>query len=151
MAFALARSNYCGAGDSDEKAVTCRLAEWDDIYSELLYAREQGGLMMHHDAITGTAKDYVVDDYEERMRTAMQHSSQALGDMFELLLYGEAIPDNRSASALEGLAHTSRTHTIAHHHKPHTLHSLHFSLNVSHSYSLSRTLSLTPTITSLPR
>lgn len=94
MAFALARSNYCGAGDTGEKAVTCRLAEWDEIYGELLYAREQGGLMMHHDAITGTAKDYVVDDYEERMSTAMRQSSQALGDMFELLLYGEAIPDN---------------------------------------------------------
>ena len=97
MAFALARSTFCGGLDSDEdkdNSLTCRLADWSHWYNELDYARQQGGLMMHHDAITGTAKDFVVRDYEERMATAMQKSSQTVGDMFELLMYGEAIPDN---------------------------------------------------------
>uniref|UniRef100_A0A2M3ZE22 Alpha-mannosidase n=1 Tax=Anopheles braziliensis TaxID=58242 RepID=A0A2M3ZE22_9DIPT len=47
-------------------------AEWAALAKRLEYARQQLSLFQHHDGITGTAKDHVVEDYAQRMARAIE-------------------------------------------------------------------------------
>jgi len=55
------------------------------------------GVMMHHDAITGTAAGYVVNDYERMMTLAIQNNTmiweKALVEYFKSY-YGVNIENN---------------------------------------------------------
>ncbi|KAI1290182.1 Alpha-mannosidase 2 [Halotydeus destructor] len=47
-------------------------------YGNLDYARKNLGLFQHHDAIAGTAKDIVVNDYAQRMFTSLINSQRII-------------------------------------------------------------------------
>uniref|UniRef100_A0A182Q2M7 Alpha-mannosidase n=1 Tax=Anopheles farauti TaxID=69004 RepID=A0A182Q2M7_9DIPT len=47
-------------------------SEWKTLTNRLEYARQQLSLFQHHDGITGTAKDYVMEDYAQRMSRAIE-------------------------------------------------------------------------------
>uniref|UniRef100_A0A182IRW0 Alpha-mannosidase n=1 Tax=Anopheles atroparvus TaxID=41427 RepID=A0A182IRW0_ANOAO len=48
-------------------------AEWTALSDRLEYARRQLSLFQHHDGITGTAKDHVMQDYARRMSRALEN------------------------------------------------------------------------------
>ncbi|XP_058058163.1 alpha-mannosidase 2 [Anopheles bellator] len=47
-------------------------SDWTLLEKRLQYARQQLALFQHHDGITGTAKDHVVEDYAQRMARAIE-------------------------------------------------------------------------------
>lgn len=49
-------------------------------------ARENLGIFLHHDAITGTSKAYVVEDYEEKLLQAYNNALHVLGSAAQFLL-----------------------------------------------------------------
>lgn len=49
-------------------------------------ARDNLGLFLHHDAIIGTSKDYVVRDYEKKLLLAFDNAAHVLGSAAEFLL-----------------------------------------------------------------
>ena len=49
-------------------------------------ARDNLGIFLHHDAITGTSKAYVVEDYEEKLLVAYNNAIQVLGSAVQYLL-----------------------------------------------------------------
>lgn len=52
----------------------------------LAEARHNLGLFLHHDAITGTAKSYVVEDYEEKLLKAFENAFTILSSSAQFLL-----------------------------------------------------------------
>ena len=46
---------------------------------------EQLGVMQHHDAVTGTAKQHVIDDYRMTLDRAKHHNRQQIIDGFDQL------------------------------------------------------------------
>lgn len=49
-------------------------------------ARQNLGVFLHHDAITGTGRSYVVEDYEEKLFEAYEHAITVLGSAAQFLL-----------------------------------------------------------------
>jgi len=49
-----------------------REEKWEDLSS----LREAMGVMQHHDAITGTEKQHVADDYARLLHQGMLHSQE---------------------------------------------------------------------------
>ncbi|XP_050068317.1 alpha-mannosidase 2 [Anopheles maculipalpis] len=47
-------------------------SDWKPLTNRLEYARRQLSLFQHHDGITGTAKDHVMEDYAQRMSRAIE-------------------------------------------------------------------------------
>uniref|UniRef100_A0A182UAA6 Alpha-mannosidase n=1 Tax=Anopheles melas TaxID=34690 RepID=A0A182UAA6_9DIPT len=47
-------------------------SDWKPLAERLEYARRQLSLFQHHDGITGTAKDHVMEDYAKRMSRAIE-------------------------------------------------------------------------------
>lgn len=69
-------------------------SQWGNPYEKsfetagmLKRARRYLGLFQHHDAITGTAKDYVVMDYEEKLAIAYNITQTVISNALEVLLY----------------------------------------------------------------
>ena len=58
----------------------------DELYPKLLTARKELALFQHHDGVTGTAKDFVVADYGERMYRAIRDSIHILETSANFLL-----------------------------------------------------------------
>lgn len=58
----------------------------DQLYGLLTKARRNLGLFQHHDGITGTAKDFVVVDYGQRMLQSLNDVQQVIQDSAQLLL-----------------------------------------------------------------
>ncbi|KAI1290183.1 Alpha-mannosidase 2 [Halotydeus destructor] len=50
-----------------------------EAYGHLDYARKNLGLFQHHDAIAGTARDTVVNDYSQRMFASLINSQRIIG------------------------------------------------------------------------
>ncbi|XP_035892640.1 alpha-mannosidase 2 [Anopheles stephensi] len=48
-------------------------SEWKPLADRLEYARRQLSLFQHHDGITGTAKDHVMEDYAQRMSRSIEN------------------------------------------------------------------------------
>ncbi|XP_045185016.2 alpha-mannosidase 2-like [Mercenaria mercenaria] len=49
-------------------------------------ARDNLGIFLHHDAITGTSKAYVVEDYEEKLLLAYDNAMHVMGSAAQFLL-----------------------------------------------------------------
>ena len=56
------------------------------LSSILQQARRSLALFQHHDAITGTAKDFVAEDYEEYLLTAYKQSQDVIRQVIQALL-----------------------------------------------------------------
>ena len=69
---------------------------------------ESLGIYLHHDAITGTAKQYVADDYSFRMQKAMDSSSKVYK---QVLLEKMKSQTGIDASSLESCL-GSNNHTV---------------------------------------
>jgi len=68
-------------------------AKWKKQYSldyrlpkYLTEARRNIGIFLHHDAVTGTSKDFVVEDYEEKMLIAYNHAGNVINTATQFLL-----------------------------------------------------------------
>ena len=66
-----------------------RICESKEIREQLDYIRKAHSLFQHHDAITGTAKDKVVNDYAQRMFTAITYSQEIMRQMMRELIQTE--------------------------------------------------------------
>ncbi|XP_052271648.1 alpha-mannosidase 2-like [Dreissena polymorpha] len=60
------------------------------ILRDLMLARKNLGIFQHHDAITGTSKEYVVRDYELLLTAAFTSSQRVLATAVQLLLSGDS-------------------------------------------------------------
>ena len=55
-------------------------------FTDLQHGREIAALMNHHDAITGTSKQVVVDDYVAKMRSAIVRLHSSIKESTQLIL-----------------------------------------------------------------
>ncbi|CAF0778226.1 unnamed protein product [Adineta steineri] len=59
----------------------------DDLFKELVKARRNLGVFQHHDGVTGTAKDHVVNDYGLKLQTAITSSQNVMEQSAAYLIY----------------------------------------------------------------
>ena len=50
--------------------------DWKGNFMKLLQGRRDAGLLQHHEAITGTAKNHVAQDYLDRLSRAVANSKR---------------------------------------------------------------------------
>jgi hypothetical protein len=62
---------------------------WENKFKEVERARMETALFLHHDAITGTSRTNVVQDYQNRMDAASEQLMQIMARMVEHLLTKE--------------------------------------------------------------
>lgn len=75
------------------------LVKSDNILNSLVKARESLSLFQHHDGITGTSKDFVVNDYAERLLSAIKGLQNVIQLSTQFLLTGNKdgfVPDEKS-------------------------------------------------------
>lgn len=58
----------------------------EELLAKLVSARRSLGLFQHHDGITGTAKDFVVEDYGVKLLKGINNMKQVIKDSAEFLL-----------------------------------------------------------------
>lgn len=63
-----------------------------ELHQQLEYARQSLALFQHHDGITGTARTHVVNDYAQRMYTAIIHAQSIIERMVHALVHQKAVP-----------------------------------------------------------
>lgn len=59
---------------------------WGKLYQQLQDAREQVGLNQHHDAITGTCRTHVAQDYHARLDRAVENTQNIEKQMLNIIL-----------------------------------------------------------------
>jgi alpha-mannosidase II len=80
FSFAAVMSNKVSSTSFDSKRV----------YDNLEKSRRELSLFQHHDGVAGTAKSYVMNDYESRLLAALEGAHQALESSLSLLSMGNA-------------------------------------------------------------
>lgn len=65
---------------------------------------EAVSLCQHHDAVTGTAKQHVANDYHRRLHRAMKEAQQVVINALQRLIAGESFPAGTTAAAGETAA-----------------------------------------------
>ncbi|CAJ0596739.1 unnamed protein product [Cylicocyclus nassatus] len=60
------------------------------VFAKLILARRALSLFQHHDGVTGTAKDFVMVDYGQKMHAALTAAEMVLSDALGSLLGGDA-------------------------------------------------------------
>eukprot|EP01132_Coremiostelium_polycephalum_P004243 gene4243-5312_t len=68
--------------------------DFDPTYEALKLHRNVSGILTHHDAITGTAKEYVRADYTNMLYTAQNETLKAISPVIGFLLANRSIPLN---------------------------------------------------------
>lgn len=107
--------------DGGASAGTSAGFSWSSAFTRLEQARLDGALCLHHDAITGTSRETVVNDYMRRMQDAQSAAAGVATDTASLLLGGlpraigavASAPSTGDASALalpESLSPAPLTH-----------------------------------------
>ncbi|CAF2687357.1 unnamed protein product [Rotaria sp. Silwood2] len=59
----------------------------DDLFTKLIIARRNLGIFQHHDGITGTARDHIVIDFGQKLRTVIILSQIVMQQSASYLLY----------------------------------------------------------------
>ncbi|CAF0800037.1 unnamed protein product [Rotaria sp. Silwood1] len=59
----------------------------DDLFTKLIIARQNLGIFQHHDGITGTARDHVVDDFGQKLLTVIMLSQLIMQQSAAYLLF----------------------------------------------------------------
>ena len=59
----------------------------DNLFTQLVKARRNLGVFQHHDGVTGTSKDHVVNDYGLKLQTAITSSQTIMEQSAAYLIY----------------------------------------------------------------
>lgn len=66
--------------------------DWNNHFAGIRQARRDAALVQHHDGITGTAKQFVADDYARRLDQAERACGKTITDMAKILLTDKETP-----------------------------------------------------------
>jgi lysosomal alpha-mannosidase len=69
------------ASSSDDKGKMDKMSLLDKVWS----LAESVAVLQHHDAVSGTAKQHVTDDYSKRLNRGVQHCSAAINDALAMI------------------------------------------------------------------
>lgn len=83
----LVRSSPHSNEDTQQRALPVTF--WESQFKEVERARRETALFLHHDAITGTSRTNVVQDYQNRMDSASEQLTAIMARMIEHLLTKE--------------------------------------------------------------
>lgn len=69
------------------------------VLEKVFQLSEPLGIVQHHDAITGTARQYVTDDYSKRLSVGMEQCEQVVNEAFKKLVQNPLNVHSSSSSA----------------------------------------------------
>ena len=82
------------------------------MLNDLVTARQDLGVFMHHDAVTGTSRAHVVIDYEERLSKGFTRTQSVLSTAVQYLIHNTSVSEQLVHSSLHRAAHDSLTKRV---------------------------------------